>query len=198
MEIWKPISGYENYEVSSCGNVRNINTGHLLRARGNKLGYKNVTLRTGGASKTLSVHRLVATAFVPNPESYPIINHIDSVPSNNHVENLEWCTYSHNTQHAFMVGRKSRGYRNREFDGKKREGGDKRSFPEIWESMTKNQQWQLKMVLEYRCAITPQTVWNWGNNKSQPSTPEEMKRIANAIRRSTGLKVYPETLFPAE
>lgn len=66
-------------------------------------GYKRATLCFNGKAKKYSVHRLVAEAFIPNPNNYPIVNHIDGNPSNNHVSNLEWCTFSHNERHSYKA-----------------------------------------------------------------------------------------------
>lgn len=92
-----------NYEVSSEGEVRNIKTGNILKGK-YKNGYKYVNLSYGKIKKTCQVHRLVASLFIPNPNNYPIINHKDENPSNNRVENLEWCTQSYNLSY----GNKSR------------------------------------------------------------------------------------------
>lgn len=123
-EIWKSVVGYEGlYEVSNHGRVkslqRTVNSPikhnpsvtrkeRILKQGINKLGYKSVVVQIIGQNKnqTKRVHRLVAESFIPNPSNYPIINHIDSNPSNNHIDNLEWCTQSHNILHAFKTGRK--------------------------------------------------------------------------------------------
>lgn len=88
-----------NYEVSSEGEVRNIKTGNILKGK-YKNGYKYVNLSYGKIKKTCQVHRLVATLFVPNPENHQVINHKDENPSNNHADNLEWCTQSYNLSYG--------------------------------------------------------------------------------------------------
>lgn len=102
MEIWKDIKGYEGlYQVSNMGNVRSCNwrnqgvTQNLYLKVHNK-GYKHIELVKNGKRKSHLVHRLVAEAFLPNPNNYPVVNHIDEVKTNNNVENLEWCTLSQN------------------------------------------------------------------------------------------------------
>ena len=73
-------------------------------ATGRKKNYRVVWLSVNGRSKTYYVHRLVAEAFIPNPESKPQVNHSDGDPSNNHVSNLEWCDASENIRHAYSTG----------------------------------------------------------------------------------------------
>ena len=98
-EVWKPIKGYEGiYEVSSLGRVRKLATGVILHQR-NRGGYRQVALRKDGVGKSESVHRLVAKAFLPNPDMLPEINHRDEDKSNNCVENLEWCDHSYNMRY---------------------------------------------------------------------------------------------------
>jgi len=70
----------------------------------NKKGYPIVYLRKNGKSHVLTVHRLVATAFIPNPDNKPQVNHIDGNKTNNYVDNLEWCTNSENMDHAIRMG----------------------------------------------------------------------------------------------
>ena len=109
-EIWKDIKGYEGlYQVSNLGRVKSLPHGRtkgcILRPWNNK-GYQVVGLWEGTPSKMrkLSVHRLVAEAFISNPENKPCINHIDGIRNNNNITNLEWVTPSENTQHAVDTG----------------------------------------------------------------------------------------------
>lgn len=89
------------YQVSNLGKVRNSRTGRILKSRtGNKYKYQHVNLCENGKTKTFLVHRLVATSFIPNPDNLPVVNHKDENPSNNCVENLEWCTVQYNTQYS--------------------------------------------------------------------------------------------------
>ena len=101
IEIWKPIPSYETlYEISNNGVVKSLRTG-AVKCSSNNGKYKQVTLTKNGTSKTYKVHRLVAQAFIPNPNNYPQINHIDGNKKNNNAENLEWCTNSVNQIHAY-------------------------------------------------------------------------------------------------
>ena len=104
--MWKKIiidNIETNYSVSENGIVRNDNTNKILSQRIQQ-GYCHVGLTINGKAKSCRVHRLVAQAFIPNPENKPYVNHIDGIRSNNNVENLEWCTPKENTQHAVKTG----------------------------------------------------------------------------------------------
>lgn len=125
-EVWKPVVGYEGfYEVSNMGRVRSVThtdngrwgvrlyKGVVLKQSNRTAGsknspfyYKGVSLHKNGVSKNMNVHRLVAEAFIPNPHNFPIVNHIDENPSNNRVENLEWCTQKHNQNHGTLPERR--------------------------------------------------------------------------------------------
>ena len=106
MEVWKDIEGYEGrYQISNLGNVKSLNyrkTGieRLLTPKINKSGYKWVELSNGKATKPLLIHRLVAMAFLSNPNDYPEINHKDENPLNCEVNNLEWCTHLYNVRYS--------------------------------------------------------------------------------------------------
>ena len=108
---YKDIKGYENlYRVNKQGDVYSLISNKVLKTfyRGSRPDnkYKVVDLRTNGKRKTISVHRMVAEAFIPNPDNLPCVNHKDGNKDNNCVENLEWCTYSENNQHALAKGLK--------------------------------------------------------------------------------------------
>lgn len=112
-EIWKDIDGYKGfYQVSNKGRVRSVDRtikwrhnsfqyrkGRILAPTIDTAGYYVVGLHKESVGKIYIVHRLVAEAFIPNPDNFPIINHKDENKLNNVVENLEWCTYSYNTKY---------------------------------------------------------------------------------------------------
>lgn len=99
-EVWKPVVGYEGwYEVSNIGRVRRIG-GNLMKQHKTQFGYLALTLCKHGKVKGFQVHRLVAMAFVPNPQNKPFVNHLDEVKTNNRAENLEWVTSSENNNYG--------------------------------------------------------------------------------------------------
>lgn len=98
-EIWKDKKNYEgHYQVSNCGRVKSIKFGkeRILKLRTDKDGYFKVDLSKNNKLKTFTVHRLVAEAFLPNPDNLPLINHKDECKTNNNVNNLEWCNSKYN------------------------------------------------------------------------------------------------------
>lgn len=107
---WKDIDGFPNYKISSTGSVYSVHSNKLMKLhlRGTRADnkYLVVCVSKEGIQKNLSIHRLVAQAFIPNPENLPCVNHIDGNKFNNDVSNLEWCTYSENNYHAFRTGLK--------------------------------------------------------------------------------------------
>lgn len=116
-EIWKDIEGYEGlYQISSFGRVKSLkfNKEHIMTTQINKTsGYYYIGLRKPKAKKNFkSVHRLVAEAFIPNPDRKPEVNHIDGNKDNCRIENLEWLTRSENEHHAYNTGLKYRGFGN--------------------------------------------------------------------------------------
>ena len=115
-EIWKPVKGFEGlYEVSNLGNVRSVDR-HLML--GNKYclvkgkprkpyltpkGYLMATLSKNNKGKNYLVHRLVAEAFIANPNDLPFIDHINTIRDDNRVENLRWCSYKENSNNPLTI-----------------------------------------------------------------------------------------------
>lgn len=121
MEEWRNIKGYEGlYQVSNYGRVKSLdrwetigcNTkrfrkGRMLKLAKDKYGYLKVDISKNGKRKQYSIHRLVAQAFIDNPDNLPCINHKDENPSNNNVDNLEWCSYQYNTNYGTGIQRRA-------------------------------------------------------------------------------------------
>lgn len=119
MEIWKDIEGYDgHYSVSNLGRVRsnerfyempNGSLKHLptiiMKETTSGCGYKRVKLLLNGKPKIMLVHRLVALAFIPNPNNYRCVNHKDENKQNNNVNNLEWCTHKYNSNYGTAIER---------------------------------------------------------------------------------------------
>ena len=101
-EVWKPIKDYEGlYEISNLGRVKSLNykrTGKekILKNTVCNDGYLKVGLTKNGKDKVFRIHRLVAEAFIPNPENKPFIDHINTIRDDNRIENLRWCTQKEN------------------------------------------------------------------------------------------------------
>lgn len=99
VEVWKPIVGYEGrYEVSNLGMVRQGEKSVSQYKDGK--GYLRVFLCKDGKQRNVKVHRLVALAFIPNPDNLPCVNHKDEVKTNNQVDNLEWCDWKYNINYG--------------------------------------------------------------------------------------------------
>ena len=108
-EIWKDIKDYEGlYQVSNLGRVKRITTGRVLKPLKHANGYLMVKLSKNSIVYTKTVHRLVAEAFIPNPEHKSEINHIDENKTNNNVSNLEWMTRKENINHGTRTERMSK------------------------------------------------------------------------------------------
>lgn len=108
VEIWKPVVGYEGlYEVSNTGEVRSLfRYKKLLKPTVARNGYCAVELFKNKKRKHILVHRLVALAFIPNPDNLPMVNHKDETRDNNCVENLEWCTAKYNMNFGTLQRRR--------------------------------------------------------------------------------------------
>lgn len=107
-EVWKDIDGYNgDYKVSNLGRVKSFKkdkiNGIVMKQDNARLGYKRICLCLENVKKNFFIHRLVAKAFIDNPYNKPQVNHKNGKPSDNRVENLEWCTASENHLHSYAV-----------------------------------------------------------------------------------------------
>ena len=138
-ETFKDIVGYEGlYQIGNKGTVisfsrsnddRYKNKQWVLKQYEDRNGYMYVTLSNNKKRKTIKVHRLVAEAFLDNPNSYPCVNHIDSNRKNNNVSNLEWVTYKQNMEHAV---------KNHRFDNMAKLNSQRMKANKVWESRWNN------------------------------------------------------------
>lgn len=102
----KLIQDFPKYSITEDGHVINIETNKVLKPLLNKVGYLQLGLYISGKQTRKYLHRLIAEAFIPNPENKPEVNHIDGNKQNNSISNLEWVTPSENRKHAYTIGLK--------------------------------------------------------------------------------------------
>lgn len=114
-EIWKDIPNYEGlYQISNYGRVKTLNPrynkveSNIKSVRKCHDGYYRLDLHKNGVKKTYYIHKLVALAFLPNPNNYTVVNHKDENKENNYVDNLEWCTIGYNNLYSVNSRKKSR------------------------------------------------------------------------------------------
>lgn len=112
VEEYRDVVGFEEYfQISNLGNVFSKRSNRILKQTKSKQGYLTFTTKivgSNGSNHRFSVHRLVAEAFIPNPESKPYVNHKDGCKTNNILSNLEWVTAKENSAHALATGLRNR------------------------------------------------------------------------------------------
>ena len=188
--IWKPISNYsEYYEVSSDGRVRSFDRiifdKNGIRLRLNKS--KEISLRIGlykmvGLNKNrvqiqVSIHRLVALHFIPNPENKPQVNHIDGNKMNNNLNNLEWVTAKENLQHAFDSGLKTPTWLNKKLSIETREKMSISKKGKIAHNKGKRQKEQIHGTLysynnyKCKCELCKKANTDYCRNKKPTTNP---------------------------
>lgn len=101
---FKVVNGYEDYLINSKGEVYSIKNNIYLHTYLSTSGYKDVMLYRDGIGKRFTVHRLIAKHFIGNPQKLRAVNHLDGNKLNNHIDNLEWCSHSMNSKHAWSSG----------------------------------------------------------------------------------------------
>ena len=116
MEEYRIIEGFENYSISDLGNIRNDQTGRILKLCLDTEGYNRIRLYKDKIASTQKVHRLVANMFLPNPENKKTVDHIDNNKTNNNLINLRWATLSENAQNKPLSKRSSSGVKGVSFN----------------------------------------------------------------------------------
>ena len=196
-EIWKDIEGYEGlYQVSNMGRVKSVERmkwsgkcyykapERILKPRKNGGGYLVVMLSKNGKVKTCRVHRLVATAFIPNPNNLPQINHIDENKGNNHMENLEWCDSKYNNNYGTHNKRVSEKLRGRK---QSKESVEKRA--EKMRGRKLSEEHKKKVAEKLR-----------GRKQSKESIKKRAKKMSKplySINKESGLITYWESINDA-
>ena len=120
IEEWKVIDGYNNnYSISNKGNIKNNNTERILKQTINRDGYHRLSLYVDRKQKTVEIHRLVAIAFIPNPENKPCVDHINNNTSDNNINNLRWATHKENNYNQKLSKANTSGVKGVHYDKRK-------------------------------------------------------------------------------
>lgn len=130
---WETVQEYDRYEVNALGEIRHKNRKRILKPRSNPGGYLYVSFNINGKRRNYAVHRIVASAFIDNPDRLPEVNHKDHNRQNNNVDNLEWVSSSANKSHAnkLSTNRHSRGKKISQYT---KQGEYIKTFPTITEA----------------------------------------------------------------
>jgi len=124
-EMFRAIDGFDNYEVSSHGRVRNVKTGMIIKNKIEKSGYHRIQLYKDGKRYFKNIHRLVALNFIPNPTNLQQVDHIDGNKENNNINNLRWCSQSQNNINTKLYSNNT--------SGKKGVYSDRNNWQAFWQ-----------------------------------------------------------------
>lgn len=172
-EIWKNIKEFEDYQISNMGRVKSLkfNKQKILKLDETSDGYLTIRLLKNNIIKHIGVHRLVAQAFIPNPNNYPQVNHIDENKHNNCVENLEWCTQEYNMHYGNRTKKMCKEVYQYDLNG---------NFVKKWESVAQAKK-ELKIRHISECCNGQMLtaggfVWNY-DNVFKPIIYKSKKRV---------------------
>lgn len=195
MEIWKPIKDYEGlYQVSNLGRVKSLeridSLGHkrkekIFKPRKDKYGYLRVSLWKDGKGKMVSIHRLVAIHFIPNPDNLPEVNHKDENKENNTLSNLEWCDRKYNNNYGTRIQRFSESHK-----GKHHTEETKKKISEAKQGKPISEEVKKKMSESHKGENNPnygtgKPIYCMETNKTYPNASqcaEELGLWAESIR----------------
>lgn len=162
-EVWKDINGYEGlYQISNLGKVKSIISNKILKGNENAE-YIYVTLCKNGKQKIKKIHRLVAEAFIDNPNNYLYINHKDENKKNNIVNNLEWCTKAYNNNYGTRNERMSKNKSKYKIIQKDKEGKIIKKWQNIWdlEHNTSYNKWVIRQCCKNKCKTVYGYKWEY-------------------------------------
>ena len=142
-EIWKEIEGFDNYKISNLGRVKNIKFDRLVKPLLDNRGYIMVNLYKDGKMKRLSLHRLIAIAFIPNPDNKPCIDHINTDRSDNHIDNLRWVTQKENHNNPLSLMNHSKASKGRTISEEQ-----KKNQSEKMKGRYKGNKWGSKKIIQ--------------------------------------------------
>ena len=142
-EIWKEIEGFDNYKISNLGRVKNIKFDRLVKPLLDNKGYIMVNLYKDGKMKRLSLHRLIAIAFIPNPDNKPCIDHINTDRSDNHIDNLRWVTQKENHNNPLSLMNHSKAAKGRTISEEQ-----KKNQSEKMKGRYKGNKWGSKKIIQ--------------------------------------------------
>ena len=189
-EIWKPVKDFDNYNVSNFGNIKICKTDKLIKmTKPGNIGYFKLTVKDNtGKCHTCQAHRIVAEAFVPNPDCKKIVNHKDGNKTNNNISNLEWTTSSENISHAVKENLlKKHSYKVDQLD---LSGNIINTFDDVKhaEEKTGIKASRISSNCKGDCKVTGGFMWKYHNKVKM--TDDEHKQITGKE-----IKGYPGYLF---
>ena len=179
-EIWKEIEGFDNYQISNLCRVKNVKFNRFVKPLLDKHGYVCVNLYKDGKMKHLLLHRLLAIAFIPNPENKPCIDHINTDRTDNHIENLRWVTNKENHNNPLSLINHANASRGRVVSEEQ-----KKRQSEKMKGRYKGNKWGSKKIIQLTLdgnfvrewdsikdaadsfGVTSSAIWNCLNGKSQ-------------------------------